>query len=56
MGEKDDLLLAISTSGSSRNVLNAMSVAKVLGIQTIGLTGPKGGAVARRGHAPVAAM
>jgi D-sedoheptulose 7-phosphate isomerase len=48
MGQKGDLLLAISTSGSSRNVLNAMAVARVLGIRTIGLTGPKGGEVAER--------
>jgi len=48
MGEKGDLLLAISTSGASRNVLNAMTVARVLGIRTIGLTGPAGGEVAKR--------
>jgi D-sedoheptulose 7-phosphate isomerase len=42
-GRPGDVLLAISTSGNSRNVLNAVKVANVLGIKTIGLTGAHGG-------------
>jgi len=38
-----DALLAISTSGNSKNVLNAIKVAKALGVKTIGLTGQQGG-------------
>lgn len=38
-----DVLLAISTSGNSRNVLNAVKVANALAVQTIGLTGEHGG-------------
>jgi phosphoheptose isomerase len=34
-----DVLLAISTSGEARNVLNAVSVAKALGLSVIALTG-----------------
>lgn len=38
-----DVLLAISTSGNSKNVLNALKVAKAQGVKTIGLTGQSGG-------------
>ena len=43
IGEKDDVLFGISTSGNSPNVLNALEKAKSLGITTIGLTGQDGG-------------
>lgn len=39
VGRPGDVLLAISTSGSSKNVLAAVEVASALGIRTIGLTG-----------------
>jgi len=42
-GQEGDALIGISTSGNSRNVNLAMQVARVLGIHTIGLTGPTGG-------------
>ena len=42
-GDKGDVLLAISTSGNSENVVNAVITAKALGVITIGLTGKKGG-------------
>lgn len=42
-GEAGDTLLAISTSGNSRNVCNAIKVAKAIGIKTIALTGSTGG-------------
>lgn len=38
-----DCLVAISTSGSSKNVLRAVEFAKVNGIKTIGLLGKGGG-------------
>lgn len=38
-----DVLLAISTSGNSKNVLNAVKVAQALGVKSIGLTGQAGG-------------
>lgn len=45
-GRKGDVLLAISTSGNSANVVRAVQVAKVMGLSTIGLTGKKGGKLA----------
>jgi D-sedoheptulose 7-phosphate isomerase len=44
-GRPGDLLLGLSTSGNSRNVLNALRVARVLGLVTVGLTGRDGGAM-----------
>jgi len=38
-----DVLVAISTSGSSENVLQALKVAKKLGVKTIALLGKDGG-------------
>jgi D-sedoheptulose 7-phosphate isomerase len=43
LAKAPDVLLAISTSGNSRNVLEAVRVAKGLGIPVIGLTGQTGG-------------
>jgi phosphoheptose isomerase len=42
-GKPGDVLIGLSTSGSSANVVRAMQVAKVLGLRTIGLTGRSGG-------------
>jgi D-sedoheptulose 7-phosphate isomerase len=42
-GDERDVLLAISTSGNSRNVIDAIIVAKALGLTVIGLTGESGG-------------
>ena len=42
-GKKGDLLIGLSTSGNSKNVLNALTKAKSLGLTTIGLTGEGGG-------------
>lgn len=39
LGNKGDVLLGISTSGSSKNVLEAFKAAKEIGIKTILLTG-----------------
>lgn len=41
--KENDLLIAISTSGNSKNVVNAVKVAKALGVKVITLTGEKGG-------------
>ena len=46
VGRSGDVLLAISTSGNSKNVLKAMEVAKELNIKIIGLTGKDGGKMA----------
>ena len=43
--QKDDVLIAISGSGNSRNVLNAVEYAKSIGCRTIGLTTAFGGAL-----------
>lgn len=40
---ENDLLIALSTSGNSKNVVNAVKVAKALGVKTIALTGETGG-------------
>lgn len=45
-GKKGDVFLGISTSGNSRNVMNATVVARALGIKVVGLTGEKGGEIA----------
>lgn len=43
LGKRGDILLAISTSGNSQNVLYAAKVAKVLELEIISLTGRSGG-------------
>ena len=44
-GEKGDILIAISTSGNSPNILNALKTCREKGIITLGLTGGIGGAM-----------
>lgn len=46
VGQPGDVLLAISTSGNSKNVLNAIAVAKEKGMKVVGLTGKDGGNMA----------
>jgi D-sedoheptulose 7-phosphate isomerase len=46
VGREGDVLLGISTSGNSKNVLNAMEVARKKGIKIVGLTGKDGGKMA----------
>jgi D-sedoheptulose 7-phosphate isomerase len=43
LGEKGDILIAISTSGNSPNILEAIKEAKNLGIKVIGFSGKDGG-------------
>ena len=42
-GNKEDVFLAISTSGNSKNILYACTVAKAKGLKIVGLTGKDGG-------------
>ena len=46
LGKKGDILLGISTSGNSKNVVKAIEVAKKIGINIIALTGNGGGKIA----------
>lgn len=43
LGKPGDILLAISTSGNSANVIYAVQMAKTLGLKTIAMTGESGG-------------
>lgn len=45
-GRAGDVFLGISTSGNSKNIMNATVVARALGIKVIGLTGKNGGELA----------
>ncbi len=38
-----DVLVGLSTSGNSKNILNAFTAAKAIGVITVGLTGASGG-------------
>jgi D-sedoheptulose 7-phosphate isomerase len=42
MGRKGDVLIGISTSGNSQNILNAFAVCKEMGITTVAFTGNGG--------------
>ncbi len=53
VGRSGDVLLAISTSGNSKNVIRALAAAKELGMKTIALTGKDGGEIAREGLADI---
>lgn len=48
LGRAGDILLAISTSGNSASVLEAVSVASGLGIRVVALTGGRGGKLGER--------
>jgi len=61
LGQPGDVLLGISTSGNSANVLRAIEAAKAKGMKVVGLTGKDGGAMAglcdveiRAPHSPYA--
>lgn len=45
LGKPGDVLLGISTSGNSKNIVNAMETAQQIGMKTIGLTGKDGGLI-----------
>jgi len=50
LAREGDLLIGISTSGNSMNVMSAFAVAKLLGCRTIGLSGKEGGDMNRICH------
>jgi D-sedoheptulose 7-phosphate isomerase len=45
LGQPGDVLLAISTSGNSKNCVKALNQAKQLGVRTLAFTGKQGGAM-----------
>ena len=50
IGNKSDVLIAISTSGNSKNVIRAIEMAKGKKIRVIVLTGKSGGNMANSGN------
>ena len=40
-GKKEDLLICLSTSGNSKNCVNAARVAKAIGVNVVSITGEK---------------
>lgn len=46
LGRKEDLLIGISTSGGSKNVLRAMEQARAMGMATAALVSERGGPIA----------
>lgn len=46
LGKEGDILLGITTSGNSKNIIYAFEIAKALGLTTVALTGTPGGRVA----------
>jgi len=55
LGQKGDVLIGISTSGNSKNVLEALKQAKAMGINTIGVTGGSGGQLVPLSDIPIIA-
>ena len=53
LGVRGDCLLAISTSGNSKNVIRAAEVARAAGVHVIGLLGKGGGALRELCEVPV---
>jgi len=47
LAKKEDVLIAISTSGRSINVIEAVKTAKNIGLKSIALTGKDGGKLAK---------
>lgn len=54
-GKEGDILIAISTSGNSENVIKAAQVARQKNMQVIGLTGKTGGKLAELCHVEIRA-
>jgi len=50
LGNQGDILIAISTSGNSPNIINAVQLANERGLITIGLLGDQGGNALRHCH------
>jgi D-sedoheptulose 7-phosphate isomerase len=47
LGQKNDVVIGISTSGKAKNVANGLKQAKKMGIKTVALTGGDGGEIAK---------
>ncbi|OZA96816.1 MAG: hypothetical protein B7X52_04345 [Thiotrichales bacterium 34-46-19] len=47
LGAEGDVLIALTTSGNSENVLKAVPVAQAMGIQVVAMTGASGGKIAK---------
>ena len=47
IGQPGDVLVGLSTSGNSKNILKAFETAKEKGVATVGLTGKTGGAMSK---------
>ncbi|MBL6657027.1 MAG: D-sedoheptulose 7-phosphate isomerase [Flavobacteriales bacterium] len=45
IGKKGDILIGLSTSGNSQNIVNALKQARESGLTTIGFTGENGGII-----------
>jgi len=45
LANKGDVIIGISTSGNSKNIVSALKLGQELGCQTVGLTGRDGGAM-----------
>ena len=43
LGQKGDVVVGLSTSGNSKNVVAALKVAKAMGLTTVAMTGESGG-------------
>jgi len=50
LAREGDLLIGISTSGNSLNIISAFAVAKLLGCKTLGMSGKDGGEMNRLCH------
>jgi D-sedoheptulose 7-phosphate isomerase len=46
LGQRGDVFIGITTSGSSPNILAALQAARALGLVTVGMTGARGAAMA----------
>jgi D-sedoheptulose 7-phosphate isomerase len=55
LGKSGDVLLAISTSGNSLNILRAVETAQTVGIKVVGLTGKDGGKLGRQADVEIRA-
>ena len=53
VGKKGDVLFAISTSGNSKNIIQAAKVARNKGLKLVALTGNSGGELAKHANVEV---
>jgi len=49
LGKPEDVLLAITTSGNSQNIVKAIEAAEAIGMKVIVLTGKGGGLIVGKG-------